>query len=106
MNRPSSYTVQYIAIKWLFCVIIAIGTALTAFTINLMVENIAGMKFSFTFMAMEKSYFAGRLQPAAPGSPTAHEVLCFRKSCEFGHFGLLCNRRRVLGFLLEPSLSG
>jgi chloride channel 7 len=45
----SGYRWQYVLLKWTFAFVIGLGTALTAFLINLGVENAAGAKFILLF---------------------------------------------------------
>ncbi|XP_048235528.1 chloride channel protein CLC-d isoform X2 [Ricinus communis] len=58
-QRGKLYIGYYVAVKWLFALLIGIGTGLAAVFINLSVENFAGWKFSLTFSIIQKSYFAG-----------------------------------------------
>ncbi|XP_050217220.1 chloride channel protein CLC-d isoform X2 [Mercurialis annua] len=58
-QRGKLYVWYYVAVKWLFALLIGIGTGLAAVFINLSVENFAGWKFSLTFSIIQKSYFAG-----------------------------------------------
>ncbi|PIN00913.1 Cl- channel CLC-7 and related proteins (CLC superfamily) [Handroanthus impetiginosus] len=50
-----------VVVKWLFALLIGIGTALAAVFINISVENFAGWKYSLTFNIIQRSYFAGFL---------------------------------------------
>ncbi|KAJ9154332.1 hypothetical protein P3X46_027681 [Hevea brasiliensis] len=58
-QRGKLYVGSYVAVKWLFALLIGIGTGLAAVFINISVENFAGWKFSLTFSIIQKSYFAG-----------------------------------------------
>ncbi|XXG48540.1 hypothetical protein AAC387_Pa02g2961 [Persea americana] len=58
-QRGKYYTVYYVMVKWLFSLLIGIGTAYAAIFINLAVENFAGWKFSATFAIIQHSYIAG-----------------------------------------------
>ncbi|KAF2284164.1 hypothetical protein GH714_019676 [Hevea brasiliensis] len=58
-QRGKLYVGYYVAVKWLFALLIGIGTGLAAVFINISVENFAGWKFSLTFSIIQKSYFAG-----------------------------------------------
>ncbi|KDP40151.1 hypothetical protein JCGZ_02149 [Jatropha curcas] len=58
-QRGKLYVGYCVAVKWLFALLIGIGTGLAAVFINLSVENFAGWKFSLTFSIIQKSYFAG-----------------------------------------------
>ncbi|XP_077210288.1 chloride channel D isoform X3 [Tasmannia lanceolata] len=57
--RGKLYTGYYVLVKWLFSLLIGIGTGLSAIFINLAVENFAGWKFSATFSIIQHSYIAG-----------------------------------------------
>lgn len=50
---------RYLILKWVMSFIVGVMTAVVAFVINLSVENIAGLKFSWTFAAMSQSYILG-----------------------------------------------
>ena len=52
---------RYAMMKWALSLIVGVGTALVAFLINLSVENIAGIKFEWTFAAMSHTYFGAFL---------------------------------------------
>ena len=52
---------RYAMMKWALSLIVGVGTALIAFLINLSVENIAGIKFEWTFAAMSHTYFGAFL---------------------------------------------
>ena len=58
-KRPSWHKHRYLILKWVLALIVGVGTATTAFLINLTVENIAGLKFSWTLQAMDHSYAGG-----------------------------------------------
>ncbi|KAJ7552546.1 hypothetical protein O6H91_06G059900 [Diphasiastrum complanatum] len=58
-QRGRWHRIHYAAIKWLFALLIGIGTGLSAFVINVAVENFSGWKFIATFAIMRHSYFAG-----------------------------------------------
>ncbi|KAJ4833763.1 hypothetical protein Tsubulata_012639 [Turnera subulata] len=58
-QRGRLYVGYYVVVKWLFALLIGIGTGLAAVFINLSVENFAGWKFALTFSIIQKSYFAG-----------------------------------------------
>ncbi|KAM7279097.1 hypothetical protein ACFE04_006231 [Oxalis oulophora] len=58
-QRGKLYVGYYVAVKWLFALLIGIGTGLAAVFINISVENFAGWKFSLTFAIIQKSYVAG-----------------------------------------------
>ncbi|XP_010905222.1 chloride channel protein CLC-d isoform X1 [Elaeis guineensis] len=51
----------YVCLKWLFALLIGIGTGLAAVFINLAVENFSGWKYAATFSIIQHSYFAGFL---------------------------------------------
>ncbi|XP_078155156.1 chloride channel D isoform X1 [Carex rostrata] len=53
-----TYTVM---VKWLFALLIGIGTGFAAVFINLAVENFSGWKYTATFSIIQHSYFAGYL---------------------------------------------
>lgn len=57
-NRTVSDIQKYTALRWIFSVAIGVMVGLTAFAINIAVENVAGIKFGWTFSLMEYSYFA------------------------------------------------
>ncbi len=46
---------MYMTMRWVFAVIIAVGTGFAAFVINMAVENIAGTKFEITLLINEYS---------------------------------------------------
>ncbi|KAG6553541.1 hypothetical protein Mapa_004454 [Marchantia paleacea] len=48
---------SYITLKWIYALLIGIGTGFSAFFINIAVENFAGWKFEATFIIMKHSYF-------------------------------------------------
>ncbi|XP_002974732.2 chloride channel protein CLC-d [Selaginella moellendorffii] len=50
---------SYVTLKWLFALFIGVGTGLSAFAINVAVENFSGWKFLATFAIMRHSYLAG-----------------------------------------------
>ncbi|KAG0554790.1 hypothetical protein KC19_12G119300 [Ceratodon purpureus] len=50
---------SYITLKWIFALLIGIGTGLAAFFINIAVENFSGWKFAATFALMEYHFFLG-----------------------------------------------
>ncbi|KAL6970401.1 hypothetical protein U1Q18_030101 [Sarracenia purpurea var. burkii] len=58
-HRGKLYVGYYVVVKWLFALLIGIGTGLAAVFINIAVENFAGWKFSLTFSIIQKSYVAG-----------------------------------------------
>ncbi|RYR59151.1 hypothetical protein Ahy_A05g024986 isoform B [Arachis hypogaea] len=60
-RRGKLYVSYLLVVKWLFALLIGIGTGLAAVFINLSVENFAGWKFSLTFSIIQKSYIAGFL---------------------------------------------
>ena len=51
-KRPTWHQYRYVVIKWVLALVVGVGTACTAFLINLAVENLAGLKFSWTIGAM------------------------------------------------------
>jgi chloride channel 7 len=53
--------VSYITLKWTFALLIGVGTGLSAFFINISVENFSGWKFAATFAVMRHSYILGFL---------------------------------------------
>ncbi|CAK9203106.1 hypothetical protein BDL97_14G008000 [Sphagnum fallax] len=53
--------VSYITLKWTFSLLIGVGTGLSAFFINISVENFSGWKFAATFAVMRHSYILGFL---------------------------------------------
>ncbi|OAE18083.1 hypothetical protein AXG93_2899s1120 [Marchantia polymorpha subsp. ruderalis] len=48
---------SYITLKWIYALLIGVGTGFSAFFINIAVENFAGWKFEATFIIMKHSYF-------------------------------------------------
>ncbi|XP_011621417.1 chloride channel protein CLC-d isoform X1 [Amborella trichopoda] len=58
-QRGKLYLSYYVGVKWLFSLLIGIGTGLAAVFINLAVENFAGWKFAATLSINQHSYFAG-----------------------------------------------
>ncbi|KAL8105141.1 chloride channel protein CLC-d isoform X1 [Apium graveolens] len=58
-QRGKLYVGFYVGVKWLFALLIGIGTGLAAVFINISVENFAGWKYSLTFSIIQKSYIAG-----------------------------------------------
>ncbi|EXC17565.1 Chloride channel protein CLC-d [Morus notabilis] len=60
-QRGKLYVGYCVMVKWLFALLIGIGTGLAAVFINLSVENFAGWKFELTFSIIQKSYVAGCL---------------------------------------------
>lgn len=60
-QRRMLYVGYIVFVKWFFALLIGIGTGLSAFFINIAVENFAGWKFSATFAIIKHSYFAGFL---------------------------------------------
>ncbi|GAV74798.1 CBS domain-containing protein/Voltage_CLC domain-containing protein [Cephalotus follicularis] len=60
-QRGKLYVGYYVVVKWLFALLIGIGTGLAAVFINISVENFAGWKFALTFSIIQKSYMAGFL---------------------------------------------
>eukprot|EP00850_Spirogloea_muscicola_P013190 SM000088S23731 [mRNA] locus=s88:359105:362896:- [translate_table: standard] len=52
-SRTRSERTQYTILKWCFVLIIGIGSGLTAFGINMAVENISGWKFKTTLQFMQ-----------------------------------------------------
>ncbi|URE29191.1 chloride channel [Musa troglodytarum] len=51
----------YVVLKWLFSLVIGIGTGLSAVFINLAVENFLGWKYAATFSIIQHSYIVGFL---------------------------------------------
>lgn len=45
---------QYVTLKWLFALLIGVGTGLVSFGINMSVENISGLKFQTVLFFMNK----------------------------------------------------
>ncbi|KAI3754874.1 hypothetical protein L1987_54666 [Smallanthus sonchifolius] len=58
-RRGKLYVWYYVGVKWLFALLIGIGTGLAAVLINISVENFAGWKYSWTFNIIQTSYVAG-----------------------------------------------
>ncbi|CAL9755154.1 unnamed protein product, partial [Musa acuminata subsp. burmannicoides] len=60
-QRGKLWVSYYVVLKWLFSLIIGIGTGLAAVFINLAVENFSGWKYAATFSIIQHSYFVGFL---------------------------------------------
>ncbi|KAH7447178.1 hypothetical protein KP509_01G095400 [Ceratopteris richardii] len=60
-SRGKLHYASYVAFKWLSVLLIGIATGLSAFFINIAVENFSGWRFSATFTVMKYSYFAAFL---------------------------------------------
>ncbi|XP_042450510.1 chloride channel protein CLC-d-like isoform X1 [Zingiber officinale] len=60
-QRGTLWVSYYVVLRWLFSLLIGIGTALAAVFINLAVENFSGWKYAATFSIIQHSYFAGFL---------------------------------------------
>ncbi|KAG0456779.1 hypothetical protein HPP92_024567, partial [Vanilla planifolia] len=60
-KRSKLYNWYYAMLKWLFALLIGVGTALAAVFINLAVENFSGWKYAATFSIIQHSYFLGFL---------------------------------------------
>ena len=58
-KRAPWHKYRYLILKWVLALIVGLGTATTAFLINLAVENVAGLKFSWTSKAMDHTYAGG-----------------------------------------------
>lgn len=60
-RRGKLFVWYYVMVKWLFSLLIGIGTGVAAVFINLAVENFSGWKYAATFSIIQHSYFAGFL---------------------------------------------
>ncbi|XP_020104381.1 chloride channel protein CLC-d isoform X1 [Ananas comosus] len=60
-QRGKLWVSYYVVVKWLFALLIGIGTGYAAVFINLAVENFSGWKYAATFSIIQHSYFAGFL---------------------------------------------
>ncbi|KAJ6810739.1 chloride channel protein CLC-d isoform X3 [Iris pallida] len=60
-ERGKLFLWYHVMVKWLFSLLIGIGTGLAAVFINLAVENFSGWKYAATFSIIQHSYFAGFL---------------------------------------------
>ncbi|KAL6893694.1 hypothetical protein ACP4OV_007792 [Aristida adscensionis] len=60
-QRSRFWVPYYIMLKWLFSLLIGVGTGLAAIFINLAVENFSGWKYAATFAIIKHSYFVGFL---------------------------------------------
>lgn len=60
-TRGKLFIWYYAMLKWLFALLIGVGTALAAVFINLAVENFSGWKYALTFSIIQHSYFFGFL---------------------------------------------
>ncbi|WVZ60181.1 hypothetical protein U9M48_010234 [Paspalum notatum var. saurae] len=58
-QRSKFWVPYYIMLKWLFALLIGVGTGLAAIFINLAVENFSGWKYTATFAIIKHSYFVG-----------------------------------------------
>ncbi|GJM96283.1 hypothetical protein PR202_ga13104 [Eleusine coracana subsp. coracana] len=58
-KRSKFWVPYYIMLKWLFSLLIGVGTGLAAIFINLAVENFSGWKYAATFAIIKHSYFVG-----------------------------------------------
>ncbi|TVU45539.1 hypothetical protein EJB05_05028, partial [Eragrostis curvula] len=58
-QRSKFWVPYYIMLKWLFSLLIGVGTGLAAIFINLAVENFSGWKYAATFAIIKHSYFVG-----------------------------------------------
>ncbi|XP_062214905.1 chloride channel protein CLC-d-like [Phragmites australis] len=60
-QRSKFWVPYYVMLKWLFALLIGVGTGLAAIFINLAVENFSGWKYTVTFAIIRHSYFVGFL---------------------------------------------
>ncbi|KAJ6806239.1 chloride channel protein CLC-d isoform X3 [Iris pallida] len=60
-ERGKLFLWYHVMVKWLFSLLVGIGTGLAAVFINLAVENFSGWKYAATFSIIQHSYFAGFL---------------------------------------------
>ncbi|KAL6637094.1 hypothetical protein ACP70R_024666 [Stipagrostis hirtigluma subsp. patula] len=60
-QRSKFWVPYYVMLKWLFSLLIGVGTGLAAIFINLAVENFSGWKYTATFAIIKHSYFVGFL---------------------------------------------
>jgi chloride channel 7 len=51
-------TLQYVAVKWTFVFLVGLLTGLVAFGINMVVENVAGLKFVYTLNFMTSQRYS------------------------------------------------
>uniref|UniRef100_A0A0E0NZX8 Chloride channel protein n=1 Tax=Oryza rufipogon TaxID=4529 RepID=A0A0E0NZX8_ORYRU len=58
-QRSKFWVPYYVMLKWLFSLLIGVGTGLAAIFINLAVENFSGWKYAATFAIIQHSYFVG-----------------------------------------------
>ncbi|CAN6298168.1 unnamed protein product [Urochloa humidicola] len=58
-QRSKFWVPYYVMLKWLFSLLIGVGTGLAAIFINLAVENFSGWKYTATFAIIKHSYFVG-----------------------------------------------
>lgn len=60
-RRGKLFVWYYVMVKWVFSLLIGIGTGAAAVFINLAVENFSGWKYAVTFSIIQHSYVAGFL---------------------------------------------
>ncbi|XP_006650436.2 chloride channel protein CLC-d isoform X1 [Oryza brachyantha] len=60
-QRSKFWVPYYVMLKWLFSLLIGVGTGMAAIFINLAVENFSGWKYAATFAIIQHSYFVGFL---------------------------------------------
>eukprot|EP00976_Prorocentrum_cordatum_P118019 1196399-Prorocentrum_minimum.AAC.4 len=60
-RRTTLHTLWYMSMKWILCLLTGTLVSVSVFFVNYAVENIAAVKFSYTFALMRTSYLASFL---------------------------------------------